>query len=148
MYDWHYKTLERIFIPDEEKSISRIDRQSVPIIRRENTERGYEVWCGGEQLREKLNRPVKVEIEIATRKSKKSNLSNDFSVYLVYPTRGMEISFNYGGTKIKNVREVSFFAGKHPYPKVIREEGKSIKLKISENEWIFPNSGVTFIWDL
>lgn len=123
----------------------RIDRQSVPIIRRENTERGYEVWCGGEHLRGKLNRPVKVEIEIATRKSKKSN---DFSVYLVYPTRGLSISFNYGGTKIKNVREVSFFAGKHPYPKVIREEGKAIKLKISEDEWIFPNSGVTFIWDL
>jgi hypothetical protein len=30
MYDWRYKTLEKIFIPDEEKSISRIDN----IIRR------------------------------------------------------------------------------------------------------------------
>ncbi|MDI6777470.1 MAG: alanine racemase [Syntrophales bacterium] len=123
----------------------RIDRQEVPIIKIENTEKGYEVWCGGEQLRGKLNRPVKVEIEIATRKSKKSN---DFSVYLVYPTRGLEISFNYGGTIIKNVREVSFFAGKRPYPEIIREEGKAIKLRISEDEWIFPNSGVTFIWDL
>ena len=123
----------------------RIDKQDIPIIRTENTEKGYEVWCGGEHLKGKLNRQVLVEIEIATRKSKESN---NFSVFLVYPTRGLEISFNYGGTIIKNVREVSFFAGKHPYPEIIREEGKAIKLRISEDEWIFPNSGVTFIWDL
>ena len=132
---------ERDFMVDR----VRIDREDIPIIKTENTEKGYKVWCGGEDLRGKLNRPVKVEIEIATRKSKKSN---DFSVYLVYPTRGLEISFNYGKTSIKNVREVSFFAGKHPYPKIIREKGKAIKLSLSEDEWIFPTSGVTFIWDL
>ena len=71
-----------------------------------------------------------------------------FSAYLVYPTRGMEISFHYGETKIKNVREAGFFAGKHPYPEVSREEGKSVTLRLDDKTWIFPTSGVTFVWDL
>ena len=126
-------------------SAVRIDNKDIPIIRTENTDRGYEVWCGGEHLKKKLNRPVKVEIEIVTKKLKSNNI---FSVYLVYPTRGLDISFNYEGANFKRVREVSFFAGKHPYPEISREKGKSITVKIGDDEWIFPNSGVTFIWDL
>ena len=87
---------------------------------------------------------MRVEIEIITRKSK---LNNIFTVYLAYPTRGLEIAFHYEGTGFRNVREVSFFAGKRPYPDVVREAGKSIRLKINNDEWIFPNSGVAFIWD-
>ncbi len=122
----------------------RIDGEDVSIIRTEKTERGYEVLCGGDELRGKMNKPVRMEIEIITRKLKDDNI---FSVYLVYPTRGLEILFNYSGTDLKNVREVSFFAGKHPYPKVVKKEGRSVKLKTGYDEWIFPNSGVIFIWD-
>jgi len=43
---------------------------------------------------------------------------------------------------------VSFFAGRRPYPDVQTNEGRSIDLKIDEDEWVFPNSGVTFVWDL
>jgi alanine racemase len=121
----------------------RIDHEDIPIIRTENTDRGYEVWCGDETLKKKLNRPTTVEIEILTKKSKSNN---SISVYLVYPTRGLDISFNYEGIPFKYVREVSFFAGKQPYPEVIRERGKSVTLRINEDEWIFPNSGVTFFW--
>ncbi|MBN1615449.1 MAG: alanine racemase [Deltaproteobacteria bacterium] len=123
----------------------RIDNEDVPIISSGFTERGYEVWCGDERLKKKRNRRVKVEIEIETLKSKLNNL---YSVYVVYPTRGLDITFDYEGTDFKNVREVSYFSGKHPYPRISREKGKWIKLKIDENDWIFPNSGVTFIWDL
>jgi alanine racemase len=123
----------------------RVDNEDVPIIKAENTIRGYLVWCGGDAIKNKLNRQVKIQIAIATRKLKSNNL---FSVYLVYPTRGLEINFNYGGTKLKKVREVSFFAGRHPYPRIEEEEGKSLRLSIKENDWVFPNSGVTFIWDL
>jgi hypothetical protein len=108
-------------------------------------ERGYEVWCGSEELNEKLNRQVRMEIEIETKQLKSNRL---FSAYLVYPTRGMEISFQYGGTGIKNVRDVGFFAGKHPYPETTREEGKSVTLRLGNDAWIFPTSGVTFVWDL
>jgi alanine racemase len=96
-------------------------------------------------LRNKLNRPVKVQIEIVTKKSKRSNI---FSVYVVYPTRGLEIVFHYAGSGMKRVREVSYFAGRHPYPEVIRKPGKEILLRVNDDDWIFPNSGVTFIWDI
>ena len=122
-----------------------VDGETIPLIRSTHTDRGYEVWCGGDILKEKVNRPVKLEIEIVTKKAKDNNT---FSVYLVYPTRGLDITFDYRDTKLQNVREVAFFAGKNPYPEVVKERGKSIELKIDSREWIFPNSGVTFIWDL
>ena len=123
----------------------RIDDEDIPIIRAENTDRGYEVWCGNEHLKEKLGTRVTVIIEIFTKKSKSNNI---FSVYLVYPTRGLDISFNYEQAALRHVREVSFFAGKHPYPDVRRERGKSVHLRVANDAWIFPNSGVTFVWDL
>ncbi len=122
-----------------------VDEQAIPLIRSAHTEKGYEVWCGGDILHDRVNRPVKLEIEIVTKKLK---LGNTFSVYLVYPTRGLNITFDYRKTNLQNVREVAFFAGRNPYPEVVREKGKSIELKIEDQDWIFPNSGVTFIWDL
>lgn len=123
----------------------RINDEDVPIIRGENTDRGYEIWCGGDYLQDKLNKPMKLEIEIVSRKLKGNNI---YSVYLLYPTRGIDISFNYEGTGMKNVREVSFFAGKHPKPQINRSRGKYIQLKLNDGEWIFPTSGVAFVWDL
>ena len=122
----------------------RIDDEEIPIISTEATDRGYEVWCGNDDLKRKVNRQARVSIEIVTRKSKRNNL---FSVYLVYPTRGLDINFNYQDAHIRNVRDISFFAGRHSNPEVIREKEKSIRLRISDDEWIFPTSGVTFIWD-
>jgi len=123
----------------------RVDNEDVPIIRSGKTERGYEVWCGGDALNRKLGRSVKIEIEVVTRKSKGSNV---FSVFIVYPTRGLEITFNHGETGMKNVREVSFFSGRHPNPEVTKEDGKSVRIKVGDKNWIFPTSGVIFIWDL
>jgi len=123
----------------------RINGRGMPVISAGNTDRGYEVLCGGDELEEYLNKQVKIEIEIETKKHKNSKM---FSVYLAYPTRGMNVSFNYEETGLKNVREVSFFAGRHPCPEIKMDKGKSIELNIGEDEWVFPNSGVTFIWDL
>jgi alanine racemase len=123
----------------------RIDGEDIPLVLSESTERGYEVWYRSEELKKKLNHQAHVEIEIETKQKKSNRL---FSAYLVYPTRGMEISFHYGGTGIKNVKDVGFFAGKHPYPEITREEGKSVTLQLGNETWIFPTSGVTFLWDL
>ncbi|MDD5100530.1 MAG: alanine racemase, partial [Syntrophales bacterium] len=133
--------------PDRDFRVNRvrIDGEDIPLIRTENTKRGCEVWCGSEELRKKVSRQARIEIEIETKQLKSNRL---FSAYLVYPTRGMEISFQYGGTGIRNVREVGFFAGKHPYPETSREEGESLTLRLGNDAWIFPTSGVTFVWDL
>ncbi|HPX11905.1 MAG TPA: hypothetical protein PKW20_06445, partial [Syntrophales bacterium] len=145
-YRWLFNTRnEQIREEDFRVQEVRIDGSPVPILRTDQTGRGLEVWCGGEELEEKLNRPVRLEIQIVTKKVKRNRL---FSVYLVYPTRGLDIDFDYEGTSIRNVREVSFFSGKHLYPEVREERGKSVALSIGENDWIFPTSGVTFVWDL
>jgi len=122
-----------------------IDNEDIPIIETKKTKRGYEVWCGSEKLKEKINNEVKIEIEIATWQAKDNKI---FPVYLVYPTRGLEINFNYEKADLKNVREESFFSGRHPQPSVSKRKGKSIDIKISDKEWIFPTSGVIFIWDI
>ena len=145
-YRWLLNRGEAL-VPERDFRVNgvRIDHQDIPVIRTENTPQGYQVWCGSDDLKKKLNRRVRVEIEIETKQLKTNRL---FSAYLVYPTRGMEISFHYEGTHIKNIQDIGFFAGKHPYPEVTREEGKSVTLKISDRTWIFPTSGVTFVWDL
>ena len=123
----------------------RIDNENVPIIETKNTKRGYEIWCGSEQLKKKINTEVKLEIEISTKKARENKI---FPIYLVYPVRGLEINFHYEKADIKNVREESFFAGRHPQPSLSIKKGKSIGIKISDKDWIFPTSGVIFIWDI
>ena len=115
-----------------------------PIIETKSTKRGYEVWCGSDRLKKKINQDVKLEMDISTKQARQKRT---FPVYLVYPVRGLEIKFDYANAGIKNVREESFFAGKHPQPSVTGKKGKSIAVKISDEEWIFPTSGVIFIWD-
>jgi alanine racemase len=88
---------------------------------------------------------VKIEIEILTKKAKRNRT---FPVYLLYPTRGLEINFRYENANLKNVRAESFFAGRHPRAAISASRGKSINIKISHEEWVFPTSGVIFIWDV
>jgi alanine racemase len=123
----------------------RIDNENVPIIETKNTKRGYEIWCGSEEIKKKINTEVKLEIEISTKKARGNKI---FPVYLVYPVRGLEINFNYEKAGLKNVREESFFAGRHPQPYISERKGKFIDIQISDKEWIFPTSGVIFTWDI
>jgi len=139
--DGNTLSLERDFTVER----VRIDNKIVPIIETKKTKRGLEVWCGSEELKKKINSEVKIEIEIATWQAKEKRI---FPVYLVYPVRGLEINFNYEQAKLKNVFEESFFAGRHPHPVVSKKKDKSIRVKISDQEWIFPTSGVIFIWDI
>jgi alanine racemase len=122
-----------------------IDGENIPVIEAKKTHRGYEVWFGSEKLKPKINKEVKIEIEILTKKAKGNRT---FPVYLLYPTRGLEINFNYESANLKNVRAESFFAGRHPQAAISSKRGKSIDIKISHEEWVFPTSGVIFIWDV
>lgn len=123
----------------------RIDDEDIPITAAKITDRGYEVWCGDDKLKKKINSEVKISIEIVTKKAKNNNI---FPIYLVYPTRGVNITFNYEKADLKNVRVESFFAGRHPSPSIVRNKGKFIEINVSDKEWIFPTSGVIFIWDI
>jgi alanine racemase len=123
----------------------RIDGEDIPMIEAKKTSRGYEVWCGSDALKSKINTDVKIEIEILTKKAKSNRT---FPVYLLYPTQGLNINFQYEHAGLKNVRAESFFAGRHPRADIKATKGKAINVKISDEEWIFPTSGVIFIWDI
>ncbi|MBP7765073.1 MAG: alanine racemase [Syntrophaceae bacterium] len=123
----------------------RIDGEDIPVIDAKKTARGYEVWCGSDALKAKINREVKIEIEILTKKAKNNRT---FPVYLLYPTRGLEINFHYEHAALKNVRAESFFAGRHPQASIHARKGRSISVQIPGEEWVFPTSGVIFIWDI
>ncbi|HQK99246.1 MAG TPA: alanine racemase [Smithellaceae bacterium] len=123
----------------------RIDGEDVPVIEARKTARGYEVWFGSDQFKSRINREVKIEIEILT---KKARGNRTFPVYLLYPTRGLDINFHYEDAGLKNVRAESFFSGRHPRADIAACRGKSISIKIPPAEWVFPTSGVIFIWDV
>jgi alanine racemase len=122
----------------------RIDNEGIPVTATRKTDRGYEIWCGNESLKKKVHKEVKIEIEIIAKKAKNNNI---FPVYLVYPTRGVDITFNYEQADLKNVRVESFFAGRHPSPSIVSNKGKFINVNVSDKDWIFPTSGAIFIWD-
>lgn len=76
------------------------------------------------------------------------------SVHLAYPVRGAEISFDYeAAEEIRNVTKLHFLtAGKHS-PRI--EEGAKpllgdkrhrLSVRASDDHWLFPDSGVTFVW--
>jgi len=134
-------------IPERDFRVTRVlvDDEPVPITATAITQRGYEVTCGSPRLAAKLEHSVKVTIEIFTRKSKSNNV---YTVYLVYPTRGVDIHFNYEQARFRHVREVSFFAGRLSKPKIVKERGRSIQITVPDDYWIFPISGVAFVWDL
>lgn len=123
----------------------RIDKRSVAVIKTEKTARGYEVWCGADFLKNKMNKEAEIEIEITTKQTKQNKI---FPVYLVYPTRGVEINFDYRKAKLKNVKEESFFSGRNPAPMITSDKGKFVSVKVSDKEWVFPTSGVIFTWDV
>lgn len=122
-----------------------IDGEEIPLVTTDKTKSDLERWFSSENLKKKINRPARFAIEIETRQSKDNRV---FSAYIVYPTRGMKISFQYAGTGIRNVREVGFFSGKHRHPEIVRKPGESVLIRSAQDEWIFPTSGVTFLWDL
>lgn len=145
-YRWVMNRGDRL-VPERDFRVTHVlvDDEAVPIIDTAITSRGYEVTCGATSLRDKIDQPVKITIEIFTRKSKSNNV---YTVYLVYPTRGVDIRLNYEQARFRHVREVSFFAGKLLKPDIVRDHGKSIRITIPNDHWIFPTSGVAFVWDL
>lgn len=105
------------------------------------TERGYEIHFQDPRLQSKLNQPVKIKIETQTWQEEDKR---ELPIYIVYPTNGMEVTFDYSRTGIDGVKAISFLASKSRYPQKRESKRKSITLSLKG--WIFPNSGITFIW--
>jgi alanine racemase len=145
-YRWLMDSAEGLLRPERDFQVLavKVEGVAVPIVKTARSSRGYEVWAGSEALAEKLQQSVGVEIEILTRQPA---ARKDFSIHIVYPTQGLDINFSYAGAGLKNVREVVFFAGRSLYPRIVREKESYTQISVPGREWVFPHSGVTFIWD-
>ena len=69
----------------------------------------------------------------------------EFPVYIIHPTKGFEVLFDFSGIKIKKPKIFPFFSGKVRYPEII-STGSKIKVIADKEEWIFPNSGLLIYW--
>ncbi|MCB5253760.1 MAG: alanine racemase [Candidatus Cloacimonadaceae bacterium] len=103
---------------------------------------GYlEILCSHPKLQKLINREVEFEINTNTLYP---TTSHQFSVFITELTRGVEISFSYP-QQLSHVEAVTVFSGQQKNPPIQRADHR-IMLKTSEDEWVFPISGVVFCY--
>ncbi|MCK5763824.1 MAG: hypothetical protein KAH05_06875, partial [Clostridiales bacterium] len=67
---------------------------------------------------------------------------HQLSVYIIEMTQGVDISFE---SDIKNVEAVPIFSGKSKFPKILKSKNR-ISISTDKDEWVFPTSGVVFVY--
>ncbi|MCD4819420.1 MAG: alanine racemase [Candidatus Cloacimonetes bacterium] len=100
-----------------------------------------EIRCHSERLQELISSKVTYSISTKTFYSKKSH---QMTVFLTEMTKDVQINFDFGNI-INNVEAVPIFSGKMKYPEIEYLNGM-VKVSSQKNEWIFPNSGVVFVY--
>jgi hypothetical protein len=65
------------------------------------------------------------------------------------PTKGLQVQFSYGGCGIRRVNTLDFIASARQ-PRILRSPGSvpTPSVEIGFDGWIFPKSGVVFVWVL
>jgi len=65
------------------------------------------------------------------------------------PTKGLKIGFSYGGCGIRYVNTLDFVASAQP-TRIAQSPGSvpTQSVEISFDGWVFPRSGVAFVWVL
>lgn len=100
-----------------------------------------EIHCHHPQLKELVGKEVEFSISTQTFYPKDSH---QLSVYLIEMTQGVKISFVYGEI-LKNVEAVPIFSGRSKFPQIEEKKG-IITISSQPNEWVFPTSGVVFVY--
>ena len=100
-----------------------------------------EIRCHHPQLQELVGKEVEFSISTQTFYPKDSH---QLSVYLIEMTQGVEISFVYGNV-LKNVEAVPIFSSRSKFPQIKENKG-SIMISSQPDEWVFPTSGVVFVY--
>lgn len=121
----------------------RVEQINITDISENITSRAKMLTCRHPHLKDKIGQRVTFEIQTQTFYT---NPCHHFPVYIVQPIRGMSISLSYPSSEIKTVDVFSFFAGKAKYPQKLSSIGR-LEVVLPANTWIFPNSGVLFMWE-
>lgn len=128
------------------------------------TSRGYELTfqnpftnpAAPKELRDKIGKFVEFQIETNTLHDKQDRI---VSIHLVYPVKGVEISFDYESSKdIGDVIALHFLSpGRHKSRgggEIIEEiseplyapKQRKVIVNVPENTWLFPDSGIIIVW--
>lgn len=98
-----------------------------------------EIKCYHPDLKSLVGKEVDFSISTKTYYPKSSH---QLSVYIIEMTQGVDISFE---SDLKNVEAVPIFSGKSKFPKIIKSKNK-ISISTDKDEWVFPTSGVVFVY--
>ncbi|MCF7792984.1 MAG: alanine racemase [Candidatus Cloacimonetes bacterium] len=100
-----------------------------------------EIRCYHPELEKSKGKEVEFSISTKTYYPRKSH---QLAIYLIEMTQGVEINFNYGDL-FENVEAVPIFSGQTKFAKTSFKKD-SISISSEKNEWIFPTSGVVFVY--
>ncbi len=100
-----------------------------------------EIRCYHPQLKNLIGKEVEFSISTQTYYPKDSH---QVSVYLIELTQGAKITFIFGDV-LQNVEAVPIFSGRSKFPQIL-SDGKSITISSKKDEWVFPTSGVVFVY--
>ncbi|MDA3814447.1 MAG: alanine racemase [Candidatus Cloacimonetes bacterium] len=98
-----------------------------------------EIKCYHHDLNELVGKEVDFSISTKTYYPKSSH---QLSVFIIEMTQGVNISFE---SDLKNVEAVPIFSGKSKFPKILKSNNK-ISIFTDKDEWVFPTSGVVFVY--
>ncbi|MDY6914891.1 MAG: alanine racemase [Candidatus Cloacimonadota bacterium] len=100
-----------------------------------------EIRCQHEKLAELVGQEVEFSISTSTYYPKSSH---QLSVYLIELTQGVDIRFIFGDI-LQEVEAVPIFSGRSKFPQITEKKGE-IRVQAQPDEWVFPSSGVVFVY--
>lgn len=107
------------------------------------TEGLCEIVFTSDDITEKLNRHVVVDYMIETMIAKRGNL---FFTNVSHPYRGLAVTFDFAKTDIHSVITRDFFVSAvRPHITYVPPK-KPQRIKLTIEDWVFPKSGVIFVW--
>jgi hypothetical protein len=84
-----------------------------------------------------------ISIRVRTIRDKNTNF---YTAYIFDPTYAPSIELHYSGTPIRDVCPVIYFTSESKGRNSEIDHGQDyIRIK-THNEWVFPTSGVVFVW--
>jgi len=100
-----------------------------------------EIKCSQPELKKSVGKEVDFSISTMTFYPRNSH---QLGIYLTEITQGAKIVFIYGKT-LTNVEAIPIFSGRVKFPEIEKNIGQII-VSSQDDEWIFPNSGVVFVY--
>jgi len=142
--DVEYRWLldESIVLDKNFFNISEVKVNGIELNIESKVEKGcLELYCYHKKMKELVNRKVDFSISTRTYYPKKYN---QLAVFISEMTQGVEINFKYGDL-LQNVEAIPIFSGKNKFPLLQKNKG-NFKISSPDDEWIFPVSGVVFVY--